>query len=86
MKTITIRGIDPDLDQRLKQAASLKNKSINQLVLEFLRKDLGVEKEKQYTRIYHDLDDLFGRWSEAEYRDIQDKIDQEREIDPELWR
>ncbi|CAN2040164.1 Antitoxin [Candidatus Magnetomoraceae bacterium gMMP-15] len=35
--------------------------------------------------IYHDMDHLFGRWSEKEFAQIQGKIDLERKIDKELW-
>ncbi|MFP4031723.1 MAG: hypothetical protein ACLFTV_09195 [Desulfococcaceae bacterium] len=34
---------------------------------------------------FHDLDHLFGRWTEEEFQRIQGKIDEERRIDPELW-
>jgi hypothetical protein len=34
----------------------------------------------------HDLDHLFGQWSEEEFEKIQDKISRERQIDQELWQ
>ena len=85
MKTITIRGIDPELAKKLKQTASEKSQSVNQLVLDTLRSCLGIKKEKKYTKIFNDLDFLFGSWSEEEFRIIQDKIIRERKIDKELW-
>ena len=85
MKVVTIRGIDPDMAERLKEASSRQGKSINQLVLDILRQELGMEKRKRYTRTYDDLDELFGRWSDSEFEQIQGSIDEERKIDPELW-
>lgn len=85
MKTITIRGISPYLAEKLKQTASEQNQSLNQLVLGMIKRGLGIEKEKIYSREYDDLDDLFGRWTESEYEQIQKKIDAERKIDQELW-
>ncbi len=85
MRAITIRGIDPELAKKLKQVAALRGKSANRLILEMLRKELGLEKEKEYSRRYSDLDELFGRWSEDEFRRISNKIKEEREIDSELW-
>jgi len=85
MKVITIRGIDPDMAERLKEVSSRQGKSINQLVLDILRQELGMEKRKRYTRTYDDLDELFGRWSDSEFEQIQGSIDEERKIDPELW-
>jgi len=85
MKAITIRGIDPELDKKLKLVSSNQGKSINRLILEMIRKSLGLEKTKKYTKEYDDLDDLFGSWTDGEFDIISSKINQERQIDPELW-
>ncbi len=79
MKAVTIRGVDPETADRLKNAAADQGKSVNQLILEFIRKNLGlgIEKEKKYSRIYNDMDGLFGKWSDDEYNRIQNKIDQD---------
>lgn len=86
MKTLTVRGIDPLLSQKLKEIARQEGKSINQLVLDAIKQHFGLEKEKKFTRIYHDLDHLFGSWSQEEYDLVQGKIDRERGIDDELWK
>ena len=86
MKNMTLRGLDPQLADKLGQAAKQEGKSINQFVLETLRKRLGLEKEKRFTAVHHDMDHLFGKWSEREFEAIQGKIDSERTIDEELWR
>ncbi len=85
MKAITLRGIDQETSEKLKKAASRQGKSTNRLILDIIKKELGLDKEKKYSRKYSDLDDLFGRWSEEEFRKINDKISRERRIDPELW-
>jgi len=85
MKTLTVRGIDPLLSKKLKEIAKQEGKSVNQLVLDAMKQHFGLEKQKKYTRIYHDLDHLFGRWSQEEYDLVQGKIDKERKIDDELW-
>lgn len=85
MKTITVRGLDPSLAGKLKQAAKKEGKSVNQLVIDTIKKYLGEEKEKRFTVIHHDMDYLFGRWSQNEFDRIQGKIDSERKIDGELW-
>ena len=86
MKTITIRGIEPEIADKLKLTATDQNKSLNQLVLEFIKKNLGVEKEKKYSREYNDLDNLFGSWDESRFNAIQNKINQERRIDEDIWK
>jgi len=86
MKSISIRGADDQLVALLKDRAEASNKSVNQLVLEVLQKFVGLDKKKLFTNEYHDLDNLFGKWSEDEFTLIQNKIDSERQIDPELWK
>lgn len=85
MKAITIRGVDRDLSEKLKDTAKKQSKSVNQLTIELIRSSLGLTKRKKFTREYDDLDDLFGKWSEEEFRAIDAKIVKERKIDPELW-
>ncbi len=86
MGSVSIRGIDENLAALLKEAAAGEHKSVNQFVLEILKKQVGLEKEKRFTREWHELDALFGRWSEEEFSRIQGKINEERRIDEELWK
>ncbi|MDA3940717.1 MAG: toxin-antitoxin system HicB family antitoxin [Spirochaetia bacterium] len=85
MKVITIRGVEPILSEKLKQAAKEKGKSVNQFIIEMLKENFGLQKKKKYTVLHHDLDNLFGSWSENSFNQIQSKIDNERKIDKELW-
>ena len=86
MKSLSVRGIDSHLAAMLKEKARESKKSINQFVLEVLRKHVGLEKEKRFTQVHNDLDDLFGQWSKEDYSLIQGKIDTERQVDTELWK
>ena len=86
MGSISIRGVDEKLSALLKEKASLEHKSVNQFVLETLKKELGLKKEKRFTQEWHDLDSLFGKWSQKEFLQIQEKIDNERQIDEEIWK
>jgi len=86
MKTMTIRGLAPFMIDKMKEIAKQQNQSLNQFVIDTLELHLGMKKEKKYTAVYHDLDHLFGRWSEKEFNRIQGKIDSERKIDKELWK
>jgi ribosomal protein S24E len=85
MKTMTIRGLEPSLIDKLKSSAKKQDKSLNQFVIDTLKQHMGMTKEKKFTAVYHDLDHLFGRWSDKEFEKIQGKIDAERKIDRELW-
>jgi hypothetical protein len=86
MGSISIRGLDDELSSLLKKAAATENMSVNQFVLETIKKHLGLAKEKRFSQEWHDLDGLFGQWSDEEFDQIQGKIDDERQIDEELWK
>ena len=86
MKAITIRGVEPEVAEKLRMIAEKNGKSINQIVLDIIKRNLGLEKEKKHTREYNDLDTLFGSWSDDDFTRINGKINQERQIDQELWQ
>lgn len=86
MGSISIRGVDEKLAALLKEKASLEHKSVNQFVLDTLKIQLGLKKEKRFTQEWSDLDSLFGKWSKEEFSQIQEKIDNERQIDEEIWK
>ena len=86
MSSLSIRGIDQDLAAILKQQAQATGKSVNQLVLDVLQEHVGLHKKKRFTQEYHDLDFLFGQWTESDFTKIQGKIDAESQIDDELWK
>jgi hypothetical protein len=85
MKAVTIRGIEPEVSEKLKLTAAKQGKSVNQLTIEIIKESLGLKKGKKYSREYDDLDDLFGKWSEDEFKEISSKITEERQIDQNLW-
>ena len=85
MGSLSIRGVDAELTSLLKKRAEMENKSVNQLVLETMQQHVGLKKHKQFTATFHDLDVLFGKWSQTEYETIERKIASERQIDDEIW-
>ena len=50
MKTLSIRGVDQDLGELIKSAAKKQEKSVNNFVLDVLRKQVGAGKEKRFSR------------------------------------
>jgi len=86
MKAITIRGIDSSVSLKLKQVANNEKKSVNQLVLDMIRQNVGMQKREKYTKKHADLDHLFGTWTDAEFEIIQGIIDSQRKSDLELWK
>ncbi|CAK8725394.1 hypothetical protein GMJAKD_16355 [Candidatus Electrothrix aarhusensis] len=82
MESIALHGIDEQLSTLLKQRAAQAQKSIDQFIVDTLKKHLGLEQKKEYD----DLDVLFGSWTEEEFDSVQKKTSSERKIDQELWQ
>lgn len=85
MKTFTIRGIDEELDSKLKSAAKNKSISVNQFIIKTLQKVMGLDKKTNHTQRYHDLDFLFGTWDEEEFLEFQKSQEDFEKIDKEMW-
>ena len=76
----TIRGIPARLDERLRVLARREGKSLNEEVLEVLRRGLGDGEEA----VRHgDMDDLAGSWvRDPESEKVLDEMDR---IDEGMW-
>jgi hypothetical protein len=77
----TLRNVPPQLDEALRSKAREERKSLNEVTLEALLVGTGLAGQPIRHR---DLSDIAGSWiSDPE----TDKVLQEqRRIDPELWR
>lgn len=82
MKTLTIRGITPEISRRLTERAVKNRASLNKTVLSVLDEALG--RSKPIFREYHDLDHLAGIWSDKESRKFDNLNAKSRVIDKEL--
>jgi hypothetical protein len=85
MKTLTIRGIDPELDRAIKSRASQNNLSANQWILQSLKKFTGTGKEPVFKK-HHDLDALAGGWSREEAKAFQKNTEIFERIDEDVWK
>jgi hypothetical protein len=56
LKTMTIRGLEPILIDKMKEFAKQQNKSLNQFVVETLMLHMGMKKEKKFNRIQGKID------------------------------
>ena len=85
MKTITIRGIEPELDRVIKSRAKQNNLSVNQWLLETLKKVTGISKEPVFKK-HTDLDALAGGWSKEEAKAFQKNTQIFERIDEDVWK
>ncbi len=84
MEMIIIREMKSSLVEELKKAAEQEGKTIDRFVAQIIERYLNMRKREE-VGTYHDMDHLFGTWSEEEFHQIQGKIDSERKIDREVW-
>ena len=85
MKTITIRGIEPGLDRVIKSRAKQNNLSVNQWILQMLKKVTGMGKEPVFKK-HSDLDTLAGGWSKEEAKAFQRNTQIFEKIDEDVWK
>jgi hypothetical protein len=84
-KAITVRGIPPDVARVIRRDADETGESVNRVVIRLLEDGAGVGK-KQKTVLHHDLDRLIGVWSREEAKSFDRALNDQRRIDPELWK
>lgn len=84
MKTLTIRGIEPELANKIKESSNNCGESINKLILRILKSAFGL-REKQVFPTYHDLDHLAGTWTKEDEEEFYKNIKGLEKIDEELW-
>jgi hypothetical protein len=74
----TIRGVPGEVDRELRRRAREKKISLNQLLIEELRGAAQVRKK------YRSLQSIAGRWAEDVRFDRA--VEEQRQVDPELWK
>jgi hypothetical protein len=85
MKTVTVRGIDVELDRSIKARAASEDLSANQWIVQALKKATGTGK-KQIFPVHHDLDELAGGWTREETKAFAKNTKAFEKIDEELWK
>lgn len=83
MKSISIHGLDEELEKRIKQRAKSENKSVNKIVKELLRKALGIGIPQKDHR--EEFLDLFGIWTEEQEKAFTESIRDLEDVSPGDW-
>jgi len=84
MKILSLRGIDEEMEKALREEAKRAKTSINKTIINLIRESIGLTKKKR-TRVYHDLDELAGTWSEKDEQEFKKKTQVFNRIDKEIW-
>lgn len=85
MKTLTLRGIDGELEQALVSEAERTGTSMSATVKRTLRHAFGLTGKKYHVE-YHDLDHLAGTWTAEEQAAFEEHTRAFSEIDEDMWR
>jgi plasmid stability protein len=85
MATMTLRGIDEQTAEALKERASRERTSVNAVTLRLLRESLGLEKRRR-SATYSDLDHLAGTWSREEAAEFERNTAVFEQVDEDLWK
>ncbi len=85
MNQITVRGIAPELEKRIRRKAKATGKSLNKVMLELIggSTDPGKPGKKPAGA---SLAKLAGGWSEKEARDFEESVRVFEDIDEATWK
>jgi hypothetical protein len=85
VKQITVRGIPPDIEKRIRKEAQQKKVSINKALLSILHKSAG-KPQTEKKILFHDLDHLSGVWKKEEAEAFTKALAYQRTVDEDLWK
>ena len=83
MKSISVHGIDEEMEKVIGERARSEGKSVNKIVKELIAKALGMGDKPPDNRAL--FEDLSGVWTEAQEREFMDSIADLETTDEEDW-
>jgi hypothetical protein len=84
MSQITLRGIDPQIERKIRMMAKKSGKSLNRVILDIIYQHAGLGKKGKNTQA-HSLRKLAGGWSEDDASEFLESIKSCEQIDEEMW-
>jgi hypothetical protein len=85
MKSITIHGLDDQLDKLIRKRARMEGTSLNKTIKNLLKESLGIKQIKNSDH-REDFVDLFGIWSKTDKQKFDAAIKDLAKIDKEEWK
>ena len=85
MAQITLRGMDPEIEQKIREISRMTGKSLNRVILEMIYNYTGLNKRKQ-TPPAASLRKLAGGWSKKEATNFFESIKSCEQIDEDMWK
>ena len=78
---LTVRKVPDEVAKALEKERDRLGKSLNQTVIDVLKRGLGIGSEKRSNGIAK----LAGKWSVEEFREFENFLKESRKIDPAIW-
>jgi hypothetical protein len=85
MAQITLRGIDPEIEKKIRRMARQTGKSLNRIILDMIYQYNGFMKRGKRPPA-DSLRKLAGGWSEQEASEFMESIKSCEQIDEDMWR
>ncbi len=83
MRQITLRGIEDETEQKIRELARKDRKSINQVIKEIIHKEFGEKHQKSRAA---PLRRLAGGWSFEQASEFEISIKSCEQIDEDMWK
>jgi hypothetical protein len=84
MAQITIRGIDPQIERKIRRMAKISGKSLNRVILDMIYQHTGLNKNGIKPPA-DSLRKLAGGWGEKDASEFLESIKSCEQIDEEMW-
>jgi len=85
MKSITIHGLDENLDRTIRNLADREGLSMNKTIKKVLRSALGLDDQGKMTR-RQQFTDLFGTWTKQDLAEFQKNTAELAQVDLSDWQ
>ncbi|NLH77362.1 MAG: hypothetical protein GX465_10020 [Acidobacteria bacterium] len=83
MKSLSLHGIDEEMERNILERAKSEGRSVNKIVKELIGKALGLGDRPPDNRAM--FEDLSGVWTEAQEREFLDSIADLEKTDEKDW-
>jgi hypothetical protein len=85
MKSMTIHGIDDQLEKMIKLKAKSEGLSINKTIKKLLEIALGIKPQPELNHL-DDFKEFSGLWTESDLKEFEGETSATRTIDPKDWK
>jgi ribosomal protein L5 len=84
MTQITLRGIDDEVEKKIRRMAKEKGTSVNKVILELIHQQ-AAKKHKRKEAVSESLKKLAGTWTKKQAADFMESIRSCEQIDEAVW-